>query len=138
MMIPDRAPFTPASQEPEVSGVPSAAYATVSSPRYHTLPRVSCAYQSVVRSSTLPSCSATSVITVAVTPSITFVWSVTVTVSRRGWPSFRTRYTIVRPTGSGKYGLSMGAPATNIPGSNAGIPGASGGAEGAGGGTFGL
>jgi hypothetical protein len=49
MMMPGRAPLTPLSNEPAVSAVPSL-NSFVASPKYHTLPSRSCAYQSSVSS----------------------------------------------------------------------------------------
>src|SRR6266550_5205590 len=59
-----------------------------------------------------------SLATVAVTPRMTLVWLVTVTVSRWVCPSLVPLYTSVRPTGSGKYGLSITA--TKLLGSKTG------------------
>ena len=53
MAMPGSAPSTPPSNDPAVSTVPSL-NSLVASPKYQTLPRASCAYQSVVRSSSLP------------------------------------------------------------------------------------
>jgi len=56
MMIPGCAPFTPHCHDPSVVfTLPRASSSAVASPRYQTLPPVSCAYQSLVRSSSLPS-----------------------------------------------------------------------------------
>ena len=55
MMMPGRAPSTPASKDPwRVVSAPSSNSA-VFSPRYQTLPAVSWAYQSTVSSISLPS-----------------------------------------------------------------------------------
>ena len=59
----------------------------MSSPRYQTFPCLSWANQSNVFSSTVPSWVDTSLTTVAVMPSMTFVCAVTVTVSCWVWPS---------------------------------------------------
>ena len=54
-MIPACAPSTPASHEPSVLTTSPFSYSFVSSPRYHRLPRESCAYQSSVSSTGSPS-----------------------------------------------------------------------------------
>ena len=46
MMIPARAPSTPASQEPAFDTARPSSYSVVSSPMYQTVPARSCAYQS--------------------------------------------------------------------------------------------
>ena len=81
-MIPGLAPCTPASHEPDVSNVPSGFRAFVASPKYHTLPCPSWAYQSVVASSTFPPCVAMSETAVVSTPMIIRVRCVTRTTSR--------------------------------------------------------
>ena len=88
MMMPARAPSTPASNEPSFdTGLPFS-YSVVSSPRYQMLPARSCAYQSSVTSTSFPSSVTTSCTTRAVTPfAISFVRRVTVTTTRCRAPS---------------------------------------------------
>jgi hypothetical protein len=71
MAMPGRAPSTPASQEPSVEiSVPSS-YSAVSSPKYHTFPSESWAYQSRVSSTISPSVVTVSRTTRASMPSAT-------------------------------------------------------------------
>src|SRR5262249_47715795 len=87
MTMPGSASRTPACQDPDLSTLPPGRYAAVSSPRYHTLPCLSCAYQSVVFSSNRPLCFATSVTVTAGMPSITLIRDVTWTRSTCDLPS---------------------------------------------------
>src|SRR3954447_2533572 len=116
MAIPADAPSTPACQDPDVSTLPPS-YSLVSSPKYQTLPDRSCAYQSSVSSSSVPSSLTTSCTTVVVTPPTTRVLGVTVTTVRSVpsavWPV--NRHTV--PTRHGIHGLSITR--TKLPGDGA-------------------
>ena len=68
MMTPGSAPSTPASKEPAVEEIVPSSNSAVSSPRYQTLPRASCAYQSKVSSTSSPLCRTLSRTTRAVIP----------------------------------------------------------------------
>src|SRR4051794_18214229 len=116
MAIPADAPSTPACQDPDVSTLPPS-YSLVSSPKYQTLPDRSCAYQSSVSSSSVPSSLTTSCTTVVVTPSTIRVAGVTVTTVRSVPSAVRpvNRHTV--PTFHGIHGLSMTR--TNLPGTGA-------------------
>ncbi len=54
MTIPARAPSRPAFHEPAVLTTRPSSYSLVFSPKYQTLPRRSCAYQSKVSSTSSP------------------------------------------------------------------------------------
>src|SRR3954469_4760815 len=116
MAIPADAPSTPACQDPDVSTLPPS-YSLVSSPKYQTLPDRSCAYQSSVSSSSVPSSLTTSCTTVVGTPPTTRV---------RGGPGPRvppgpsgvwpaTRHPV--PPRHGIHGLSITR--TKLPGGGA-------------------
>src|SRR6266498_1134262 len=79
MTTPGWAPSTPASHDPAVLTTFPFSYSFVFSPRYHTLPHVSWAYQSKVFSTRWPFSVTTSWTTVASMPRICFAWVVTVT-----------------------------------------------------------
>ena len=88
MKMPGPAPLTPDCQVPAVVvTLPAALYSAVFSPKYQTLPCLSCAYQSSVFSIGLPCTVVTSRTTVQVTPSITLVWPVATNLSTVGSPS---------------------------------------------------
>src|SRR5436190_19601391 len=102
MMMPGSASWTPASHDPDLSLCPLGRYVVVFSPRYHTLPWLSWAKKSAVRSRTVLPCLATSLTTRVVMPSATtFVRDVTLTVSVWVCPSLVPLYTHVLPTGRG-------------------------------------
>src|SRR3954447_2315058 len=107
MNIPARGPSTPARQVPSVlSTVPSAFSVAVFSPRYQTLPALSWAYQSFVRSASRPRWYTRSSMTVARMPSIGFVRRVTRNTSVAGVPSSLPLYVRTVPGSSGNHGLS--------------------------------
>jgi hypothetical protein len=87
MMIPGRAPSTPASQDPAEESSPFRT-ALVASPRYQTLPLRSWAYQSKVSSTRAPSRVSVSRTTVALIPMTVRVWSVTTTSLRSPSPAW--------------------------------------------------
>ena len=87
MMIPGFAPSRPASQESSARIQCPFTNSNASSPKYHTFPCLSCAYQSKVVSEGYPSSSTESKTTVAWTPRIVLVLSVTATVSTTRSPS---------------------------------------------------
>jgi hypothetical protein len=81
MMMPGCAPSTPAVQEPVWSPLGNS---VDSSPKYHTLPASSCAYQSSVSSVRTPPSVTWSRISMVATPSIVGLLCVTVTTSTTG------------------------------------------------------
>src|ERR1700716_1173338 len=101
MMTPGSAPSTPASQVPAVLDTTPLVYSLVSSPKYQTLPAVSWAYQSDVRSSSAPDTMSRT--TIVRTPRMSLVSLVTVSSIRSGSPSRLPSYTITVPGTSGKY-----------------------------------
>src|SRR4051794_10887399 len=107
MKMPGRAPCFPAVHEPSVLvTLPCSSSSAVSSPRYQTLPALSCAYQSLVRSSKASPMYNMSCTTTALTPSTTFVAVPTVTTSREASPSFEPVYFHTEPGSSGNHVLS--------------------------------
>src|SRR3954451_15232161 len=107
MKIPARAPSTPARHDPSrLVTRPTAFSSAVASPKYQTLPRLSCAYQSFVRSARRPPTETRSSTSVQRTPRMSWVRFVTVTTSRPRLPSFSPTYTSVVPGLSGNHGLS--------------------------------
>src|SRR5262249_5050271 len=104
MMKPGWAPPTPAVQEPSV--VPAGS-CVESSPKYQTLPWLSCAYQSSVSSISTPSSSPWSRTSTVLTPSILGVLCVTVTTSSAAVFCSVPRYVKRVPGTSGQYGLSI-------------------------------
>src|SRR6266508_2424599 len=116
MTTPGLAPSTPASHDPaELTTLPFS-YSLVFSPRYHTFPQVSWAYQSKVFSTRWPFSVTTSWTTVASMPRIFFLLVVTVTVTFREVPRRSlSSNTHLSPRGNGRYGLSI--PATKSAGS---------------------
>src|SRR5262249_57810775 len=70
IIMPGSPSWTPASHDPDLSIFPPGRYAAVLSPRYQTLPCLSCAYQSVVFSSSFPRCVEMSDTAVALMPSM--------------------------------------------------------------------
>src|SRR6266540_5462089 len=105
--MPAFASLTPASHDPSLRTHLPFTKSEESSPRYQTLPCLSCAYQSKVFSSRLPPTSTWSRTTVARMPRITFVLWVTKTETRRAFPSCVPRKRKVVPGRSGKYLLSI-------------------------------
>src|SRR5918995_7307702 len=81
-ITPANAPSTPCSHDPPVETTSPFSYSLVVSPRYHTFPHTSCAYQSNVFSTSSPRSLTTSWTTVASMPSMSLVRSSTVTVTR--------------------------------------------------------
>src|SRR4051794_10781570 len=108
--MPALAPLRPACQEPSRdSRCPFLLKVAVASPKYQTLPALSAAYQSVVRSASVPPARRrTSVTTRAGTPWIVLVRPVTCTRSRRRSPSSVPRRIVVVPGRNGNHGLARG------------------------------
>src|SRR3954469_12524621 len=106
--MPARAPWAPACQEPSrLFTWPRRSSSLVASPRYQTLPCLSCAYQSSVSSATPPPLKNTrSWTTTALMPRMVFVLWVTVMTSVCRSPSFSPLYRSVVPGRSGNHGLS--------------------------------
>src|SRR6266508_89528 len=108
MTTPGWAPSTPASHDPAVLTTFPFSYSFVFSPKYHTFPQVSWAYQSKVFSTRWPFSVLTWCSNVALMPRICFAWVVTVTRTfcedPRGSVS---RYTHLAPRGNGRNGLSI-------------------------------
>src|SRR5947207_817452 len=105
--MPARAALTPACQVPSVLvTLPCGSSSAVSSPKYQTLPALSCAYQSVVRSPRWPCTYRRSLTALHGAPWIVFVVVVALTTSREGLPSFTPLYVQVVPGFSGNQGLS--------------------------------
>src|SRR5437868_2988352 len=101
MTMPGCAPFTPDLNEPSmlVISLPSSSW--VFSPKYQTLPSLSCAYQSSVSSVNTPPTYTVSWTSTQVTPRITLVlW-----VTKRTLLSLALTYVNVVPGRSGKNGL---------------------------------
>src|SRR5207249_4180700 len=119
------APSRPACHVPSVLVTcPLASSSAVDSPKYQTLPALSCEYQSVVRSRRCPAMYRRSSTTTHGAPSIGFVLYVTVTTSRDGRPSLMPRYTSRVPGFNGNHGLSTralkpGSPARAAPATTA-------------------
>src|SRR3954447_18853095 len=106
MKTPAFAPSAPARQVPSrLVTLPAAFSSAVSSPKYQTLPRASCAYQSFVRSASLPRSYRRSSTSVQRTPSMTFVRLVTVKTSRPAAPSFSPVYVKTVPGFNGNQGF---------------------------------
>jgi hypothetical protein len=90
MKMPGFAPFTPACQEPSVLVCSRLRFSSsVASPKYQTFPAMSCAYQSVMFSWSLPPMKPWSWTTVVMTPRIVAFSLVTVNVSLEALPSLR-------------------------------------------------
>ena len=88
MKIPGIAPSTPACHVPSVLVTfPCPSSVAVSSPKYQTLPALSCVYQSIVSSTSLPPSYTRSWITTQGTPSISAVSCVTSNTTRDRLPS---------------------------------------------------
>src|ERR671938_2160972 len=107
MMMPGLAPSLPASHEPSVLTLPFFLYSLEFSPKYHTLPALSWAYQSKVFSVSLPPAHTLSSTTTHFTPIICLVEWVTLITSRSGFPPLLPWYTKVVPGFRGKYLLSI-------------------------------
>src|SRR5262245_57280170 len=88
MMIPGRAPSTPARHEPSRLLSSPFSNSCDSSPKYQTLPSTSCAKKSSVSSVTAPPALTVSCTTMHVTPAIRRVSFVTVTVSVSPPPTY--------------------------------------------------
>src|SRR3989344_1684709 len=87
IITPGFAPLTPASQDPALLTTLPSSYSAVSSPKYHTFPSLSCAYQSFVSSASSLSIKTLSLTTTTFTPRISFASFVTVTSCLTGSPS---------------------------------------------------
>ena len=89
MKMPPCAASRPFRNEPSVLvTLPLAFSSAVFSPRYQTVPRLSWAYQSVVRSAKRPLRKSLSLTTAAWIPVIVFTFRFTVITSRAALPSF--------------------------------------------------
>ncbi len=104
MTMPGSAPSIPASHAPDAFTAMPFSNSRVSSPKYHTLPSASWAYQSNVSSMTTPSSVTVSRTTTVSTPMTSRVSSVTSTTIRSRPSGVCDSYTQRDPGVSGRYG----------------------------------